>query len=100
MSITVKQMIEEMPDLAKVIMPPRSRISKKNLISLIYYQRKLDEVWNHCRKADWAHLMLCLDNQRNGFPEGTVGYDYWNRRNEFAKQNRGRHHHGKDDSQL
>ena len=33
-SITVKQMIEEMPGLAKIVMPPGSRISRKNLISL------------------------------------------------------------------
>ena len=37
MSITIKQMIEEMPGLAKIVMPPGSRISRKNLISLIYY---------------------------------------------------------------
>ena len=92
-NITVKQMIEEMPGLAKIVMPPRSRISRKNLISLIYYQQKVEEVWNHCRGADWAHLMICLDNQMNGFPKGTVGYDYWNRKGDFAKRSGGGHHH-------
>ena len=99
-NITVDQMIEEMPGLAKIVMPPRSRISKKNLISLIYYQQKAEEVWNRCRDADWAHLLICLENQRWGSPEGTVGYDYWNRRGNYAKRSRGGHHHGKEVSEL
>ena len=100
MNITVKQMIEEMPELAKIVMPPRSRISRKNLISLIYYQRKADEVLNRCRGVDWAHLMICFDSQRDGLPEGTVGYDYWNRKNDYAKRSRGEHHHGEQRPEL
>ena len=99
-NITVEQMIEEMPGLAKIVMPPRSRISRKNLISLIYYQQKVEEVWKHCRGADWAQIMICLENQRRGFPEGTVGYDYWNRTGDYAKRSRGGYHHGKESSEL
>ncbi len=43
MKITVKQMIEEMPELAKIVMPPRTRISQTTMIELVYHQRKVDE---------------------------------------------------------
>ena len=79
MGITVKQMIEEMPELAKIVMPPRTRISRKTLIELVYHQRKVDEVLNRHRGKDWAWLLRALDNQAHELPENSMGYQYWHK---------------------
>lgn len=77
MRISVEQMIEEMPELAKIVVPPRTRISRKTLIELIYHQRKVDEVLNRHRGKDWAGLLAALYNQAHELSENTMGYQYW-----------------------
>ena len=76
MSVTVKQMIEEMPDLANVVMPLRTKVSKRAYISLVYHQRKVDEILNQYRGKEWAKLLKGLYEQAHELPEDTVGYAY------------------------
>ena len=89
MSITVKQMIEEMPHLGKIVMPPRTRISKRALISLIYYQRKLDEVYDQYSGKEWATLLNPVNLDPRCFPENTIGYTY----RQELRQKKNKHDH-------
>ena len=56
MGITVEEMIREMPELA-AIDKPRSKIKKDDLIELLYYQRKADEVLRRYKGTWWTLLL-------------------------------------------